>query len=80
MYTGLIILGLIGFSISIITLAIATPEDTLEMTLNLMIAHSQNVILKRLCLMIAGYTIAASTRATLQPAPSIPVPLTKTGL
>lgn len=30
MYTGLIILGLIGFSISIITLAIATPEDTLE--------------------------------------------------
>lgn len=30
MYTGLITLGLIGFSISIITLAIATPEDTLE--------------------------------------------------
>lgn len=30
MYTGLIILGLVGFSISIITLAIATPEDTLE--------------------------------------------------
>lgn len=30
MYTGLIILGLIGFSISIITLAIATPEDALE--------------------------------------------------
>ena len=30
MHTGLIILGLVGFSISIITLAIATPEDTLE--------------------------------------------------
>ena len=30
MHTGLIIFGLVGFSISIITLAIATPEDTLE--------------------------------------------------
>lgn len=30
MHTGLIILGLVGFSILIITLAITTPEDTLE--------------------------------------------------
>ena len=50
------------------------------MILNLMIARSQNAILKRLCLMIVGYTIAASTGATLQPAPSIFVLLTKTCL
>lgn len=30
MHTGLIVLGLVGFSISIITLAIATSEDVLE--------------------------------------------------
>lgn len=57
-----------------------TFQERILMTLNLMIARSQNVILRRPCLMIAGYTIAASTSATLQLAPSISVPLTKNGL
>lgn len=57
-----------------------TFQERILMILNLIIAHSQNVISKRPCLMIAGYTIAASTSATLQLAPSISVPLTKIGL
>lgn len=57
-----------------------TFQERILMILNLIIAHSQNVISKRPCLMIAGYTIAASTSATLQLAPSISALLTKNGL
>lgn len=63
-----------------LTISELTFQEQNLMISNLKIARSQNVISKRLCLMIAGYTIAALTGAILQPAPSISVPLTKTGL
>lgn len=47
------------------TFGLTFQEQNLMIS-NLKIARSQNVILKRPCLMIAGYMIAASTGATLQ--------------